>query len=563
MEELENKNESEDEDFKGIPFSKTLVLLNNDEDKEIDDIARNSLCVIYKNDNNDKIGIGFFCEIPDPQNEDKNIVVLLTCNHVFPINKDDLNNYKYIKFNKINPKKKQSLCLEDGRRIWTNKEIDYTCIEIFPKKNICFFNKDFKIFKIEKQHLNSQNLKNETEIRAYTFIENNFDKLDGTFKSIEEKHRNSFKHNLKTKDGYSGSPIINKEDKSIIGIHMEKFDKIKPGGKGICINKIYNNMKENDPIKLNNKSSNFQKTKLYSCNIDKKSIIIFILIIIILALPLAFVLIQKIFNSGKESEIIKKPEEKEKEKEEEKEKEKETPKEPEYYKYFNYFFTENEKIYNYNNYYYNSYQINETGSYRICIYGAEANPGGKGGMVCAHHVHFEINDIIEYRLGGREAGGKRGENCGESKGKGYNGAGMALAKFKNNILIAGGGGGNSESNNKGGDVEEDGDGYFNGKGAYKNEYGKKGDEYAEDGSCNIEGGKGGKGGGEIKKAGKWCGGGGGDGYCGGGGGGWGDPKNAGGGGGGSNFCPYLDKRKCTFDINDDSKYSGIEIYIWK
>ena len=141
---------------------------------------------------------------------------------------------------------------------------------------------------------------------------------------------------------------------------------------------------------------------------------------------------------------------------------------------------------------------------------------------------------------------------------------MALAKFKNNILIAGGGGGNSESNNKGGDVEEDGDGYFNGKRAYKNEYGKKGDEYAGDGSCNIEeGGKGGKGGGEIKKAGKWCGGGGGDGYCGGGGGGWGDPKNAGGGGGGSNFCPYLDKRKCTFDINDDSKYSGIEIYIWK
>ena len=123
---------------------------------------------------------------------------------------------------------------------------------------------------------------------------------------------------------------------------------------------------------------------------------------------------------------------------------------------------EDEKDYEHNNYYNNSYQINETGSYQICVYGAEANPGGKDGMVCAHHAHFEINDT-EYRLDGWESGGKRGENCGNRKEKGYNGGGMALTKFKNITLMAGGGGGNSESNNKGGDVGKDEDGFFNGK----------------------------------------------------------------------------------------------------
>jgi len=528
MEELENKNE--DENLLGFNLVNTSKLTDIDEYKEINDIAKNSLFKIY-NDNGVE-GTGFYCEIPDPENEDKNIVVMFTCNHVFPINKNNLNNYKNIKYKQINEENVQSLNLEDGRRIWVNKEIDYTCIEIFPMTNIFFgFNKE--IFKIDKQHLNSQNLKKETEIRAYTFIENNFDKLDGKFKSIEEKHRYTFKHDLKTEGGYSGSPIINKEDKSIIGIHKEKYDKKKSEGNGICLNEIYNNMKENEPIKLNEKMSNHQKTNLYTCNINKKTLSIFFFIILVITIIVLFILFK---DKDKDYD----------------------------YDYFQYFFNEDKKDYEHNNYYNNSFQFKETGSYQICIYGAEANPGGKGGMVCTNYIPFKKKDIIEYRLGGREAGGKKGENCGKSKGKGYNGAGMALAKFKNIILMAGGGGGNSESDNEGGDAEKNGDGYFKGQGAYENEYGKKGDEYAGDGSCNIEkGGKGGKGGGEIKTPGKWCGGGGGDGFCGGGGGGWGDPKNAGGGGGGSNFCPYLDKRKCTFDINDDSKYSGIEIYIWK
>ena len=136
---------------------------------------------------------------------------------------------------------------------------------------------------------------------------------------------------------------------------------------------------------------------------------------------------------------------------------------------------------------------------------------------------------------------------------------MALAKYKNNILlIAGGGGGSSESGNIGGDAERNGSGQYGGFGGNKDKPGKGGYNAPENDKCIGEekGGKGGKGG-EKYETGNWCGG---DGFCDGGGGGFGNSKEkAGGGGGGSNYCSSEQIEKCSFEINEESHFSGIEI----
>ena len=552
-------------------FVEKLVFEDNSEEIKNIEIAKNSICNIYDNDNdNDNIkkGTGFFCQIPDPQNENKTMIALFTCNHVIPIDNDNFNNIKTISF-QLNNREKESLCLKDGRRIWVDKaknisygNLDYTCIEIFPtisnflnclKKN----KEELKIFKIEKEALNGQDpqkleKKEKKEIINYIFREKNnnyttLTSLNSKIKFLDEKTNKYFYYDLDTKEGDSGSPIIEKNG-NIIGIHTGKRrSNNTKDGEGVFFRQIYNHMKENEPIISNEVFINPQKTQLYqkgNYQLKKKNCCIIILIILSIIAVIIFI----IGNSKNKS-----------------------PKN--LINYFQYFFDSTDKNYEPNIYYNNSCKINETGNYRICAYGAEANPGGKGGKVCVNIEYLKKNDIIEYSLGGREAGGKRGENCGSSKGKGHNGAGMALVKYKNKknkivYLIAGGGGGNSESDNKGGDSEEDGNGFFKGKKAEGKNPGTKGDEYAKDGTCQKEEGKGGKGGeggeggGEIKTPGKWCGGGGGDGYCGGGGGGWGDPPNAGGGGGGSNYCSYdyENEEFCSFGNNKKNQYSGIKIH---
>ena len=83
-------------------------------------------------------------------------------------------------------------------------------------------------------------------------------------------------------------------------------------------------------------------------------------------------------------------------------------------------------------------------------------------------------------------------------------------------------------------------------------YGKKGDDYSQDGTA----GKGGNGG-SKGYPGSYCGGGGGNGYYGGGGGGWAfSEEKVGGGGGGSNFC---NGENCEKGINDVSEYAGYKV----
>ncbi len=532
--------------------------------EEIYNNSKFSVCRIKNNNNG--YGTGFFCQIPDPEKQNETMIALLTCNHVIPINKDNPKNCEEISF-QLCDREFESLCLVDGRRIWLDKEIndndpnsygnlDYTCIEIFSK-----YKEELGIFKIDEQTLNNQSPEEfeKLKIKSYTFKEKVYKELIGDANGLELKRKNYFYHSLDTEEGYSGSPIINNINGNIIGIHMGKNkSKSKNQGIGMILKKIYNHMKKNSAIKLNKGYPNPYETQLYNhkifqidisfngynnpnktqlCQRENKIIkmikqppFISISIIIVIAIIIIFIITQNISSKNN----------------------------------FEYFYNEYEynKEYKDIKYYNKSCHINETGNYNICVYGAEANPGGRGGKVCVYNEHFEKNDKIEYNLGSRHAGGKRGINCGNSRGNGYNGAGLALAKYKNNILlIAGGGGGNSESGNIGGDAEGNGNGKYGGFGGNKDKPGKGGYNSNDNGKCMGEEkeGKGGKGG-EYYKEGYWCGGGGGDGYCGGGGGGFGKSKEqAGGGGGGSNYCSSEITKKCSFEINEESHFSGIKI----
>ena len=188
------------------------------------------------------------------------------------------------------------------------------------------------------------------------------------------------------------------------------------------------------------------------------------------------------------------------------------------------------------------YTIKESGKYKICLYGANAEKGGKGCVKCAER-YFGSGSIIKYQLGGKTSGGSGGIDCGQYKGRGYNGAGLSKATFSDDFyIVAGGGGGNSESGNRGGDCEQDGEGPVGGKGK------------------SISSEKGGDGGGNSSGKGEYCGGGGGNGHKGGDGGGSGNGNNDGGGGGGSSYCKESKGVLCLPNSLNIFKYSKLEIY---
>jgi len=154
-------------------------------------------------------GSGFFLEI-----NVKNILFkkcLLTNNHILNEKDIKLNNEIKLKYkNKI-----KRIKITKNRKVYTNEELDYTCIEIFDKDNI---NEYFKIdeniivYSIEKY-------KNK-EIFILQYQEGNEILFSsGIILKIKD---NKIMHNCSIIKGSSGSPIILRNfDNSKIGLHCD------------------------------------------------------------------------------------------------------------------------------------------------------------------------------------------------------------------------------------------------------------------------------------------------------------------------------------------------------
>jgi len=146
-------------------------------------------------------GTGFFCEIPE-----KNIKLLVTNNHII----DDIYLEKGNKIAYMISEKEienfYEIDLEKTRYMLTNKEMDFTIIEILKEDNIQNF-----------LNINNEQYTLKDEIFAYQFAGGV--KLGFSFGNILEKNDTYLKYDVGTKGGSSGSPLLLMKNSKIIGLH--------------------------------------------------------------------------------------------------------------------------------------------------------------------------------------------------------------------------------------------------------------------------------------------------------------------------------------------------------
>ena len=167
-----------------------------------------AICKIRFKEENGKtaIGTGFFCKI-----HHKNIPfnrALFTNNHV--LNEDAIKINQKIEFEYCD--KNYKIEITKDRFVLTNKALDYTCIEILDIDEIKkFFTIDETIFNDKKS------LKNK-DIFVLQYPDGNLRFHCGKILDIQN---DLIKHNVPTKGGSSGSPLIKRYNNNlIVGLHF-------------------------------------------------------------------------------------------------------------------------------------------------------------------------------------------------------------------------------------------------------------------------------------------------------------------------------------------------------
>ena len=177
-------------------------------------------------------GSVFFCRIPYTENNNLLLPVLITCNHVLPI--DLLNTKDYITI--IIDGNSRIISLKE-RKYWTHKKMDFTCIEIKEKEDDIhtFFNLDDNA--LASKFSNNDYLKK----KVHVFRINPYEKEVGFSNGTIVKNENYFfAYTCNTYPGCSGGCIINQYNNCIIGIHLGEIENEKKNilNQGIYIRNI-------------------------------------------------------------------------------------------------------------------------------------------------------------------------------------------------------------------------------------------------------------------------------------------------------------------------------------
>ncbi len=201
-------------------------------------------------------GSGFFCKIPYTENDNLLLPVLITNDHVIS---REMINYKNDIEIIINGETK--IISLKQRKIWNDKEIDFTCIEIKENEdNIhTFFNVDDNV------------LDNNSDINCYlnknviVYGINLIGKKISFSNGIIKKNVKDdfFAYTCNTFPGCSGGCIVNQSNNNAIGIHMGEIIK-KTANLGIYIRSIIKRIKNNKEIfilKVNYNFKNFIASK--------------------------------------------------------------------------------------------------------------------------------------------------------------------------------------------------------------------------------------------------------------------------------------------------------------
>ena len=177
----------------------------------------NAICKLIS-DSGTPLGTGFFCQITIKY---KTIKFLFTCNHV-------LDKLKIQIGSTIQLKHKGTIKIIEitkNRFVYTNEELDYTCIEIFDNEN---FDKYFKI----DPDINCDNPFEEYKDDSIVIMQcPGVEDVLVTEGEIEEiKNNKNIIYSLSTDGGSSGSPIIlSNRNLNIIGIHQGNINQNNKG----------------------------------------------------------------------------------------------------------------------------------------------------------------------------------------------------------------------------------------------------------------------------------------------------------------------------------------------
>ena len=185
----------------------------------------NSMCKIsYENEKGERgKGSGFFCELMNFPIK----YALFTNNHVLNESNIEIGSTIYFEtcektfFGGSNPIKKQ-IKITENRKVFTNKELDYTCIELLQSDGITnFFRINSQISNFDKTNI-TKLFKRDIFILQYP----KGNELSFSYGKIIYIDNNQIYHTASTESGSSGSPIIiRSKENYIIGLHFGGFKK--------------------------------------------------------------------------------------------------------------------------------------------------------------------------------------------------------------------------------------------------------------------------------------------------------------------------------------------------
>ena len=169
---------------------------------------------VYKIKIGEQQGTIFPCYIPIPS-ENKFLPVLITNNHI--INEKHLNDKEIFLNSEIQQRKIINL---NNRVKYTKKEYDITIIEIKENDGIQNFLEldDIIISDIVKNDYRNDKFEDET-IYIIQYPEGELSVSFGQLRKIKNENEICFEHICNTKEGSSGSPILNKKNNKVIGVH--------------------------------------------------------------------------------------------------------------------------------------------------------------------------------------------------------------------------------------------------------------------------------------------------------------------------------------------------------
>ena len=157
-----------------------------------------SICKIYKIGST---GTGFLCNLPYKSIK---IPFLITNNHI--LNEKEIENNKKIAISFNNEKIFMDILIDESRITLTNKDLDFTLIEIKNKDNISLNNilELDKNIMIEEDYIN----KKYTDESIYTLHYPKGDNIVASFGLIKGINNQNINHSCCTEEGSSGAPIL-------------------------------------------------------------------------------------------------------------------------------------------------------------------------------------------------------------------------------------------------------------------------------------------------------------------------------------------------------------------